>query len=193
MQDVTFDQVYPTSHRFRSYLHWTPVDVAIRAAALLAPTPACNVLDVGAGVGKVCLIGAAVTQAKWYGVERDAEMVRAATTAAARMGVEHRTQFLHGDVSSVDWSMFDAFYLFNPFAELLTSGPDDPLTRRERYVAAIELVQRQLSRSAAGTRVVTYHGFGGEPPPVFDLIHRETARGDELCLWVRRPSHRQRK
>jgi hypothetical protein len=67
------------------------------------------------------------------------------------------------------------------------------LTRRERYVAAIDVVQRQLSHSAAGTRVVTYHGFGGEPPPAFDLVHRETAREDELCLWVRRASRRQRK
>jgi SAM-dependent methyltransferase len=150
------------------------------------------VLDVGAGVGKLCLIGAAVTGATWFGIERDAEMVRVATAAAARMHVEHRVQFLHGDLTTIDWSMFDAFYFFNPFAELLACGPDDALTRRERYVATIDFVQRQLSSSAAGTRVVTYHGFGGDPPPAFDLVHRETAREDELCVWVRRRS-RQRK
>lgn len=187
MQDATFDQVFPTSHRFRSYLHWTPVDVAMRAVALLAPTPQCKVLDVGAGVGKFCLIGASVTHGTWFGVERDAEMVRVATRAAARMNLEHRTHFLHGDASSVDWSRFDAFYLFNPFAEILAYGPDDALARRDSYVEAIDFVQRQLSRTAPGTRVVTYHGFGGEPLSAFDLVHRETAREDELCLWVRRP------
>jgi SAM-dependent methyltransferase len=187
MEDVTFDQVFPSSQRFRSWLHWTPVSVATRAAALLAPLPGRKVLDVGSGVGKLCLVGAATTSSIWYGVERDPDMVRAATIAAARMQLQARTRFLLGDVTLMDWSTFDAFYLFNPFAEMLTSrGEGDALTRRERYVAAIEHVQDQLARSAAGTRVVTYHGLGGDIPACFDLVHREPARADELCLWIRR-------
>lgn len=174
-------------------MHWTPVEVATRAATLLAPTPNHKVLDIGAGVGKLCLIGAAVTHAMWFGVERDEEQVRVATTAARRMHVEQRTHFIHGDVTSVDFAMFDSFYLFNPFAEMLGSGPDDALTRRERYVATIDFVQRQLSRTVEGTRVVTYHGFGGDLPPGFDLTHREAARNGELCLWTRRASRRARR
>lgn len=190
MQDFTFDRVFPASQRFRSWLHWTPVDVATRAVALLAPTPGRRVLDIGAGVGKLCLVGAATTTSMWFGIERDADMVRIAQAAAARMHVEHRTGFQHGDVASVDWGAFDAFYLFNPFAEVLYSGTGDAHVRRERYVATIALVQRQLSSTDPGTRVVTYHGFGGEMPPCFDCVHRETAREDELCLWVRRRAHR---
>jgi SAM-dependent methyltransferase len=193
MQDVTFDQVFPATQRFRSFLHWTPVDIAKRAVALLAPTPDRKVLDVGSGVGKVCLIGAASTRASWFGIERDAEMVHVARAAASRLNLDQRAQFLLGDIASIDWSMFDAFYFFNPFAELLTYGPEDALTRRERYVAAIDFVQRQLSRSRAGTRVVTYHGFGSDPPPGYDLVHREYAREDELCLWIRQPTRRARR
>jgi SAM-dependent methyltransferase len=187
MQDLTFDRVFPASHRIRSWIHWTPVEVATRAASLLAPTPDRKVLDIGAGVGKLCLIGATLTQASWTGVERDDEMVRAATAAAKRLNVEHRTHFIHGDMTTIDWSLFDSFYLFNPFGEMLI-GPDDALERRERYDAAINFVQRQLSCAAEGTRVVTYHGFGGDLPPGFELTHREPARDDELCLWVRQPS-----
>lgn len=192
MHDVTFDQVFPATQRFRSYLHWTPVDIAKRAVALLAPTSDRKVLDVGSGVGKVCLIGARATRASWFGIERDAEMVRVARAAASRLNLDQRTQFLVGDITSIDWSMFDAFYLFNPFAEMLAYGPGDALTRREHYVAAIDFVQRQLSRSQAGTRVVTYHGFGGDPPPGYDLVHRENVREDELCLWIRLPTRRSR-
>lgn len=190
MQDLTFDQVFPAVHRPRSYVHWTPVEVARRAAVLLAPTPDRTVLDVGAGVGKLCLVGASVTGATWYGIERDAEMVRVATAAAARLHLSARTHFLRGDVRSVDWARFDSFYLFNPFAELLQSGPGDALTRRERYIATIEFVQDQLARAAVGTRVVTYHGFGGDLPPDFDLVHREPARDDALCLWIRGAARR---
>jgi 2-polyprenyl-3-methyl-5-hydroxy-6-metoxy-1,4-benzoquinol methylase len=51
---VTFDQIYPGEQRERSCLHWTPLDVAQRACALLASEPAARVLDIGAGVGKLC-------------------------------------------------------------------------------------------------------------------------------------------
>lgn len=189
MQDAKFDQVFPAAQRPRSYLHWTPVEIAERAAALLAPTSDCRVLDIGSGVGKMCLIGAAATGAAWFGIERDAEMVEVARAAASRLQLDDRATFLVGDVSSVDWSMYDAFYMFNPFAEMLVYGPDDALTRREQYVAAIELVQRQLARSRVGTRVVTYHGFGGSLPSNYQLVHREAAREDELCVWVRQPTH----
>lgn len=193
MTDATFDRVFPASLRFRSWMHWTPVEVATRAATLLAPSPKHKVLDIGAGVGKLCLIGAAITHATWFGVERDDAMVRVATTAAKRMHVEQRTHFIHGDVTSVDLAMFDSFYLFNPFPEMLSSGIGDALTRRERYVATIDFVQRQLSRAVEGTRVVTYHGFGGDMPPSFGLAHREAGRDGELCLWVRRGSRRARR
>lgn len=190
LEDATFDQVFPSAHRFRSYLHWTPVDVALRATALLAPGRCRRVLDVGSGVGKLCLIGAATTSATWFGIERDADMVRTANAAAAFMHLEHRLRFIHGDITALDWTTFDAFYFYNPFAELLYTGDDDALARRERYVATIDFVQQQLAESAPGTRVVTYHGFGGEMPAGFDNIHREVAREDELCVWLKRAPRR---
>jgi len=192
MDDRDFDRVYPTEQRFRSWLHWTPLDVAQRACALLAPRSGSRVLDVGSGVGKVCLVGALTTDSQWFGIERDSEMVQAAIEAARKLRVEARAHFLLGDMTSVTWSEFDAFYLFNPFAEsLFTADSDlDALGRREAYVENIEFVQHQLSSVGPGTRVVTYHGFGGDMPPEFDLVQREPAREDALCLWIRRGARR---
>jgi SAM-dependent methyltransferase len=187
MHDETFDQVFPSSQRFRSWLHWTSVDVAVRAAAWLAPNAHSKVLDVGAGVGKLCLIGAAITDASWFGIERDLQMVRAANTAAVCMQIADRARFVHGNLASIDWSMFSAFYMYNPFAEMLLHGPDDSLARRDRYEAEIDFVRTQMARTERGTRVVTYHGFGGELPSGFELVHRESARDGELCLWIHRP------
>jgi SAM-dependent methyltransferase len=190
MQDVIFDQVFPAIHRLRSWVYWTPVDVALRACALLAPTGVQRVLDVGAGVGKLCLVGAVSTSASWFGIERDAEMVRVANAAARSLGVEHRAQFSHGDVRSVDFSSYDAFYLFNPFAEVLFDDCDDALAIRDVYVAMIAYVQQQLERAAPGTRVVTYHGLGGDMPLGYELAHEEPAREDHLRLWIRTPARR---
>ena len=184
LDDRVFDRVYPMAHRVRSWLHWTPVDVAQRACALLAPRPGSRVLDVGSGVGKVCLVGALTTTSRWFGIERDPEMVEAANAAAVQLGVETQASFVVGDITSVDWSEFEGFYLFNPFAETLFSSALDPLARRDHFLTDVELAQQRLASAAPGTRVVTYHGLGGDMPSCFDLVAREPMHDDELRLWV---------
>jgi SAM-dependent methyltransferase len=190
LSDAHFDQVYPREHRVRSWVHWTPLDVAYRVCALLDPTPTCRVLDVGSGVGKMCHVGAMTTEASWFGIERDHEMVRVAIEAAAALGVAERTTFVEGNADDLDWSIFDGFYLYNPYAEQLWAEAIDPEARRTAYTAAIASTQQRLAAAAPGTRVVTYHGFGGDMPSNYELVHREPAHEDELQLWIRRASSR---
>lgn len=171
VSDRGFDRLFPMSQRVRSYFHWTPVDVAVRASTLLAPTDDTRVLDIGAGVGKLCLIGAVITRATWIGVEIDPEMVEAANHAARLLGVADRAQFVCADASSLDWSRFDSLYFFNPFAE------------------ASRGLELQTEHLREGARIVTYHGVGGDMPSGYELVHREPAREDRLCLWVRGHTH----
>ena len=184
--DEVFDQLYPALQRERSAVHWTPVAVAMRAAALLAPDTQ-RVLDVGAGVGKLCLVGA-LTQGpgtRWCGVEREPTMVRAATSAARWLRVSDTATFLAGDAASLDWNEFDAFYLYNPFAEALFAANVDPLSLHGNYVETVTFFVQRLAALRAGTRVVTYHGLGGAMPAGYTLTHREKAGEDELRLYVR--------
>src|SRR5438094_888570 len=95
--DDELDRVFPDELRERSVLHWTPIDVARRVAALLAPRPDQRVLYVGAGVGKLCLVGASVTGATWWGIEQDPMLVAAASQAAWAMDLDGRTRFVQGD------------------------------------------------------------------------------------------------
>jgi predicted RNA methylase len=190
MTDPKFDRIYPAQHRVRSWTHWTPLEVAVRASALLASQRATRVLDIGSGVGKLCLVGALTTTATWFGIESDAEMVRVAKAAAVKLRVQDRTTFLHGDATHIDWSGFDAFYLFNPFGERLLGGEADALARRDAYISCVDFTQQQLAAARPGTCVVTYHGFGGDMPPGYDLVHRESAHEDELLVWVRRATNR---
>ena len=55
VSDAELDQVFPEELRDRTHLHWTPIAVAVRAAALLAPTPGARILDVGFGWGTTLL------------------------------------------------------------------------------------------------------------------------------------------
>jgi predicted RNA methylase len=179
--DELFDRIFPKPLRARSELHWTPVDVARVVAQLLAP--ARHVLDVGAGVGKACLVGALASPCEWTGIERDPELVAVGNAAAVELGIDHRARLVQGEIAMADWSRFAGFYLYNPFgADLFAT--DDPLRRRAAWRAEVELVERRLHAARAGTRVVTYHGFGGELAG-YRKASSQMLRESELALWIR--------
>lgn len=183
--DAEFDRLFPEELRDRSHLHWTPVAVAIRAAELLAPSPrGIRVLDVGAGVGKLCLIGALVTGAVWWGIEQDAVQVAAASHAAWALDVTRRTRFVQGDGSRLSWDGFDAFYFYNPFHTVMLAPHASPFVRYATITGTLRRIEQRLAATPPGTRVVTFHGFGGQLPASFTRIAREPAGDDALELWI---------
>jgi len=184
VSDAEFDQVFPDELRDRSHQHWTPVEIAMRAAELLAPEPGVRVLDVGAGVGKLCLIGALVTGAVWWGIEQDAVQVAAASHAAWALDIAGRTRFVQGDGSRLSWDGFDAFYFYNPFHTLMLAPHASPFVRYATIYGTLRRIEQRLAATPPGTRVVTFHGFGGQLPGSFTRIAREPAGDDALELWI---------
>lgn len=196
--DHAFDRLYPAPLRSMSRVHWTPLAVARRAVELLAPLAGERMLDVGAGVGKVCLVGALRSPATWTGLELRPALIRAAEQAARALGVADRTSFFATDMVTFDWAGYDGVYLYNPFGEYLMPAAAPSLrevgplageyahparvARHRRLVAATEEKPWGLR---PGARVVTFHGFGGVWPPCLDLVHREKISTDVLEVWVR--------
>jgi predicted RNA methylase len=185
VSDAELDEVFPEELRERSFQHWTPVDIAMRAAELLAPRPDARVLDVGSGVGKVCIVGALVTGATWWGVEQDATLIAAANHAAWQLGIGDRTRFVHGDGSRMPWDEFDAFYFFNPFGTLLLAPHASPFVRYATVQNTLRRIHQRLIATPVGTRVVTYHGYGGPMPAGYTQVMSEPAGSDALELWIR--------
>ena len=187
LSDPDFDRIYPDWARRLSDVHWTPVDIARRAAELLAVDSNTRILDVGSGVGKFCLIGALSTTATFLGVEQRDNLVQVARQTSQRCGVA-RTQFIHGNMLDLDWNKFDAFYLYNPFYEHISA---DYLTPIETVIELDPDLFRQyvvatcnkLLSAREGTRVVTYHGFGGVMPHEYRLLLREPAGSSYLEVW----------
>ena len=186
--DSEFDDIYPTSVRDVSSSFWTPVSVAMRAAELLVHRASTRVLDVGSGAGKFCIVGAAVTGASFTGIEHRAHLVETARSAASRLGIEG-ARFVHGAFDTADVATYDAIYFFNPFEENLWDSEarlDDTVKLSdERFIADIEHAERLLAGARIGTRVVTYHGFGGEMPPGYCRALRERCHTGHLELWVK--------
>lgn len=190
--DQEFDRLLPKAWREKSEVHFTPVDVARRAARLLVDRPGARVLDVGAAVGKFCIVAACtVPDAQFVGIERRRHLVRVANAMARRLEVTN-VLFTHGDLIEIDWASFDAFYLYNPFAEHLRA--DGPILDRtleldpECFLFYIHEVRQRLADARDGTRVVAYHGFGASPPPGYVLSAEEPAGTDRLELWIKTSS-----
>jgi SAM-dependent methyltransferase len=180
--DRAFDDLVPDELRHLSELHWTPIELAIRATTLLAPRAGTRVLDVGSGIGKMCLVGALSSAATWVGVERFAPLVRASERLARALGIGSRTKFLHGDAFDLDWNGFDALYLYNPFELALFTGNESD----DDYHVQVARTEERLRGLRFGTRVVTLNGFGGVMPSTLELVHQERVAGLDLVSWVHR-------
>jgi hypothetical protein len=186
IDDAAFDQLYPDAVARLSIVHWTPVAAALRAAALLAPIAGMRVLDVGAGAGKLCCLGAVAHAGTWHGIERDPALVSAATAIAERLDVGHCTRFAAGDALAADWRGFDSLYLYNPFESQRFGGGFARASGDAGFSEQVAATEARLGELAPGTRVVTFHGFGGEMPEDFALATLEEVDGGELALWIKR-------
>ena len=194
--DDDFDAVYPEWVRGHSQRHWTPVEVARLASELLVASPGARVLDVGSGAGKFCIVGALNTRlGRFHGIEQRADLVEAARDAARQHGVEPRAHFIHGDIMSIDWREFNAFYFYNPFAEPIEESPGAGASSRGTIEVAVHLrehyvrfARAQLAAAAWGTRVVTYYGLGGQLPPGYQCVRREGRGTGFVELWVKQPT-----
>ena len=195
LSDAAFDRLYPEWARELSELHWTPVAVARRAVELLAEAPSARVLDVGSGVGKVCLIGALTTRATFVGVEQRKNLVEVSAEVAVRCGAT-RARFLHANMLDLDWSSYDAFYLYNPFYEHIygfeQAIPEPIELLPERFAQYVRATYMKLVAARAGTRVVVFNGYGGPMPLGYRLCHKEPAGGHHLEVWVKGSAPRSR-
>jgi SAM-dependent methyltransferase len=183
VEDEHFDMIYPPDIRELSRCHWTPVAVARKAAKFLVREPGTRVLDIGCGPGKFCIVGALTSAGHFTGVEQRLRLAKLAETTVQREKIPN-AEIIHTNITEIDFSAYDSFYLFNPFEEnFFAAGPIDSTVRfsdrlYERYTRH---VATQLARAPLGTRLVTYYGFCEEVPIGYEC--EEYSLCDALKLW----------
>lgn len=183
VDDSTFDNLYPSKIKMLAQQHWTPVHVAKMAANYLVQHPKDKILDIGAGAGKFCLVGAACTEGIFYGVEQRESLVDISNGIAQKHQIEN-VEFIHANIDQISFSDYDAFYFYNSFYENMdTTCPIDHsiLLSKERYYSYTEYLRQQLKQLPIGTRIVSYWSGWEEIPTSFDLEH--TACRGLLNFW----------
>jgi SAM-dependent methyltransferase len=170
--DLQFDAIYPKAYREHSARHFTPVNIAVKVAKLLADKPTDKILDIGSGVGKVCCIGASLTGAHFYGVEKR----KALTNLSNKIKRVHQLKtahFINADFTTLDFSKFNGIYFFNSFHEhfdetcILDETSKVSLTAYKQYHDSLK---EKLNECVKGTRLVTYYTFKNKIPPSFRFI-----------------------
>jgi SAM-dependent methyltransferase len=171
--DSVFDKLYPTDIQELAYRHWTPLEVAKKAADFLTQDGKVKILDIGSGVGKFCLAAAHYKpNALYYGVEQRKSLVEHADAVKEKLGLSNVT-FMQGNFTKVDFKQYDHFYFYNSFYENLygTQKIDNSFEySKELYNYYNIYLVRQLEKMPEGTKLVTFHSQEDDMPRGYHII-----------------------
>jgi SAM-dependent methyltransferase len=185
--DAAFDRLLPEWTQAASSQHWTPLEVAVRAAQWFDDYRIRTVVDIGSGAGKFCVAAALAGHCHFTGLEQRERLVAGARSLVRLFGVESRVHFIHGTLGAASLPAADAYYLYNPFGEHLCDA-------RERIDDEIELgVQRHaedlaqlgnlLDEARPGSYVMAYNGCGMRMPANYRLLCTDRELPNVLSLW----------
>jgi len=184
--DTAFENVLSKSVQGHSYIHWTPIEVIQMAVHWLGTESQNKILDIGSGVGKFCIIGGMNSRAHFTGVEKRKNLVEQANKLRSDLALTN-VQFIHSDITKIDFSDFTSFYFYNPFCEhmALSGGIDDQIQFDEdAFYAYQDFVEEQLKRTPKGTKLVKYCSPDFDISMDFDLA--DMYFEGQLQLWIKR-------
>lgn len=170
--DAKFDGIYPKSYQEHSARHFTPVKIAIKAAKLLVDHPSDKIVDIGSGIGKFCCIGASVTDAHFYGVEKRKTLINVYNKIKRTYKLKN-THFINTDFTELDFKTFNGIYFFNSFHEyydescVLDETSKVSLNAYKKYHSDL---MDKLNECNKGTKLVTYHTFKNRIPSSYQFI-----------------------
>ncbi len=187
--DDDLDVLLPLDWHHASARFWTPIAVARKAAWWMARARSRRVLDVGSGVGKLCVVGALSTDLTFHGIEQRSQLVDAARDLASMFAVGNRVKFTAGRLEEARFDEYDTLYFFNPFGENVADPQewlDDTVELSQlRLGKDVWFIEQRLREAALGTRVVTYHGYGGPIPDCYHPTVCAPAGTGVLRLWTK--------
>lgn len=181
--DDDFDAIYPDHIRQLGRKHWTPISVAKAAAQFLANRRGINVLDIGSGVGKFCMIGAALTHGHFTGVEQRLELVELSKTLSNSYQLIN-TRYINANIIAIDFRDFSGFYLYNSFFENVDTrnSIDQTIALSAGFYNTYSVhTSNKLCSLPSGVRLATYFTEEWIVPTNFELV--DTLFKGNLKLW----------
>lgn len=186
-EDEVYDGQFSQRIKKLSPVHWSPFRVIKVAAAFLSSKPGSQIIDIGSGIGKFCVIAAKHhPDCNFYGIEQRKNLHEIALISKQNSSGAFNMHFMHGNFTELDFSSYDGLYFFNSFAEnLYTFGRID---NSIQYSASLynyyaNYFYKILENKASGTRLVTYHGNENEIPSSYKL--KESHFKNQLKMYIK--------
>lgn len=186
-RDECFDLFLPARLRAVSYRFWTPLDVTRRCAAWFEEVGIRSIVDIGAGVGKFCIVGALTSSCFFLGIEQRPRFARVARELARLLSVADRVTILDGQFGKVPLPQADCYYLFNPFEENLFPIQEaldgDVELSPARFRRDLRAFRSLVATSPIGTYFLSYNGIGGVLPDCLDQVRVDHGASAPLRLF----------
>lgn len=184
--DEIFNTLFPPDVQLLARRHWTPLPIARAAIDFLTPHDNVRILDIGSGIGKLCLAGAHFKPSAFFaGVEQRANLVQVARDAQARLQLDN-TFFYHDNFTGLDFNEYDHFYFFNSFYEnLMVDDKIDENITHSTYLFNYyhKQLYKKLNGMPAGTRVATFHCLNNKIPPNYHVVDSKV--DTLLKFWIK--------
>jgi len=185
LTEIGFNNLLPHDLKQATQTYFTPIEVAQTAATWLTENNEKKILDIGAGVGKFCIAAARINNCDFYGVEYRKSLIDLGNELIERYEIDN-AKMIHTNIIDVDFSDYDAFYLFSPFYENLEveNRLNDEVDLEEKlYQIYLDYTETQLAKAIIGTRLVTYFGNNFEVPNSYQRV--KDAFDGALKLWIK--------
>ncbi|MEW6434315.1 MAG: hypothetical protein AB1730_22680 [Myxococcota bacterium] len=127
------------------------------------------------------------TGQRYWGLERRGSLVLEARKLAQALNAD--VVMHEGGLGIIEPHRFDAFYLYNPFAEHIADKyeriDDTQVCSLDEYVRDARTVERWLRAAKLGTVMLTYNGLGGRIPYSWRCEKEQRVGGNMMRLWVK--------
>jgi 16S rRNA A1518/A1519 N6-dimethyltransferase RsmA/KsgA/DIM1 with predicted DNA glycosylase/AP lyase activity len=186
ISDKEFDLLLPESIRKQAEIHWTPFEIIQKCADFITQENCKNILDIGSGVGKFCMITSALTGAKITGVEIRKNLHLYAQSIAQSYLLS-QVSFINQNITETDFSPYDCFYYYNPFFEniVLENTIDSAIPlKTQAFNAYTQFVKNELEKKEKGTCLMSYFTSHEHIPNAYQLIEHD--ENLSLSFWKKR-------
>jgi SAM-dependent methyltransferase len=146
------------------------------ASEFLCHSNNLNILDIGSGVGKFCLVGATLNpRCHFFGVDIRKKFVDISNELRIRFAVQN-ISFVCNDIAQLNMLEYDGIYFFNSFQERIDNTAridENSKISKIEFVKYMQYLFKQFNQMAVGTRLATYHTANFFIPDNFRLVGEE--------------------